>query len=202
MYGLEEKSVIDEFTKKIKNFKMNDKDGHTPLFKYWQEISNNINLNQVPIPENVKININNNYFDISNLDNLNSSDCKLIYFLILGFNRLLDYNTQVSIQSELAHLIIKLIKFSFNQYYRPYSNSAIRKFDYILINETPYIDDNLKVVGFYQELLNNKEVEDQKEKQKNENYDAQQAFESMDIDDYEVNDDVDETMEALDNSGE
>lgn len=202
MYGLEEKSLIDEFTKKIKNFKMNDKDGHTPLFKYWQEISNNINLNQVPIPENVKININNNYFDISNLDNLNSSDCKLIYFLILGFNRLLDYNTQVSIQSELSHLIIKLIKFSFNQYYRPYSNSAIRKFDYILINETPYIDDNLKVVGFYQELLNNKEVEDQKEKQKNENYDAQQAFESMDIDDYEVNDDIDETMEALDNSGE
>jgi hypothetical protein len=95
-----------------------------------------------------------------------------------------------------------MIKYSFNQYFRPYSNTQVRKFDYILINETPYIDENLKVVGFYQELLNNKEIDDKKEKEKDSNYDAQQAFESMDIDDYEINDDIDESMEALDNSGD
>ena len=50
-------------------------------------------------------------------------------------------------------MIIKLIKFSFNQYFRQYSNTNIRKFDYILINEVPYMDDSLKVTGFYQELL-------------------------------------------------
>ena len=95
-----------------------------------------------------------------------------------------------------------MIKYSFNQYFRPYSNTQVRKFDYILINETPYIDENLKVSGFYQELLNNKEIDDKKEKEKDANYDTQQAFESMDIDDYEINDDVDESMEAFDNSGE
>jgi hypothetical protein len=211
LYGAEEKSVIDEFTKKIKNFNLNNKKEDSnnqkdsnnkkedSIFKDWKYINNNLGFNE--IPENIKINISQNYFDTSVIDYLNNSDCKLIFFLIQGLNKLLDYNSQISIQSELSHLIIKLIKFSLNQYYRPYSNSQVRKFDFVLINETPYIDDNLKVIGFYQELLNNKEIEDKKEKEKDDNYDAQQAFESMDIDDFEINDDIDESMEAYDASG-
>jgi hypothetical protein len=201
LYGSEEKAVIDEFNKKIKDFNLSDKENNNYIFKNWNIISSNIGLN--PIPENVKISINQNYFDTSTINNLNNTDCKLIFFLIYQFNKLLDYNTQVGIQSELAHLIIKLTKYSFNQYFRQYSNTSIRKFDFILINEVPYMDDSLKITGFYQELLNNKEVEDKKEKEKDENYDAQQAMESMDIDDYDnEGDDIDGTMEALDNSGD
>ena len=37
-----------------------------------------------------------------------------------------------------------------------------------------------------------------KEKEKDENYDAQQAMESLDIDDYEVDDDIDGSTEAFD----
>ena len=199
-YGLEEKSLIDEFTKKIKNFKLRDEEGHNSIFKHLGIIFNNVGLN--PIPENININIIKNYLDTSTIA-LNNSDSKLIFYLIYSFNRLLDYNEQVGIQSELAYLIIRLIRFSFNQYFRPYSNTSIRKFDFILINETPYIDDNLKVVGFYQELLTNKEAEEKKVQDTEKNYDAKQAEDSMDIDDYEINDDFDESMEALDgNSGE
>jgi hypothetical protein len=200
MYGLEEKALIDEFVKKIKNFNLRDKEGHNSVFKHWAYINNNIGLN--PIPEKIHMNITKNYLETSAFDSLNNSDCKLIFYLIYNFNRLLDYNTQVGIQSELCYLIIKLIKYSFNQYYRPYFNTQVRKFDFILLNETPYIDDNLKVVGFYQELLNNKEIDEKQEKEKDENYDAQQAFDSMDVDDFEINDDIDESMEAYDNSGE
>ena len=49
-----------------------------------------------------------------------------------------------------------MIKYSFNQYFRPYSNTQIRKFDYILINETPYIDDNLKVENSFKNEFSNK----------------------------------------------
>ena len=200
-YGFEEKSLIDEFNKKIKHFKTRDEDGHNSIYKHLGIIFNNIGLN--PIPENININITKHYFDTSTIDLLNNTDCKLIFYLLHGFNRLLDYNEQIGIQSELAYLLIRLIRFSFNQYFRPYSNSLIRKFDFILINETPYIDDNLKVVGLYQELLTTKEVDTKKEEDKDKNYDAQQATESMDVDDYEVNDDFDESMEAFDgNSGE
>ncbi len=200
IYSSEEKALIDEFTKKIKNFNMRDKDGHDAVFKHWRIISNNIGLNK--IPENVELNISKNYFDSVSLNNLNNTDCKLIFYLIFNFNRLLDYNTQIALQSELSHLIIRLIKFSFNQYFRPYSDTQVRKFDFILINETPYIDDSLKVAGFYQELLNNKEIDEQQEKQKDENIDTKEAFESMDVDDYEQDDDVDGTMEAYDGNEE
>jgi len=200
LYGSEEKSLIDEFTKKIKNFNSKDKEGHNSIYKHWNSISNNIGLNS--IPDNITINISKNFFDISSLDSLNNSDCKLLFYLIFGFNKLLDYNPQVGIQSELAYLLIRIIKLSFNLYYRPYNNSQVRKFDFVLINETPYIDDKLKVVGFYQELLSNKEADEKKEKDNDANYDAKQEFESLDIDDFEVNDDFDEGVDALDGPSE
>jgi hypothetical protein len=196
IYSSEEKVLVDEFTKKIKNFNTRTPDGHDAVFKHWRIISNNIGINK--IPENISLNISKNYFDTVTLNNLNNSDCKTIFYLIYNFNRLLDYNTQLALQSELSHLIIRLIKYSFNQYFRPYSDTQVRKFDFILINETPYIDDSLKVVGFYQELLNSKEIDDQNQKQRDDNTDAKEAFESMDVDDYEVDDDVDGTMEAYD----
>lgn len=197
LYGVEEKKIINDITKKINNLKMKDNNGHNSVFKHCKLILNNIEL--LPLPENIKLHINKNYIDTVYFNNLNNVDCKLIFYLIFNLNRLLDYNTQIAVQSELCYLIIRIIKYSFDQYNRPYSNTQIRKFDFILINEVPYIDDNLKVVGFYQELLDNKEFGDIRDKEKDNNIDTQEASESMDIDDYEVDDDIDYSIEALDN---
>ena len=56
--------------------------------------------------------------------------------------------------------------------------------------------------GLYKELVNVNETEQRNESEKQQNYDAQEEFSSMDIDDYEQNEDFDESMEAYDNSGE
>lgn len=114
----------------------------------------------------------------------------------MNFNKLLDYNTQPAIESELAHLLVKIIKFLFNLYYRPYFNYNIIKFDYLLLNETPYIDETLKLVGHYQELLTQQEIDDPDKKE--DEYSTQEAIDSLDIDDYEVDDDIDGRAEALD----
>jgi D-ribose pyranose/furanose isomerase RbsD len=98
-----------------------------------------------------------------------------------------------------------MIKYSFEQYYRPYSNTQVRKFDLILINEVPYIDENLKIVysdGFYEELLNNKEINYENDKNKDANIDMREANQSLDIDDFEVDEDIDYSMEVLDNDNE
>ena len=200
LYGMEEKKIIDEFTKKINNIKMKDDEQHDSVFKHWKIISNNIGI--LPLPDNITLNISKNYIDTLSFNNLNNIDCKLIFYLIFNFNRLLDYNTQIAVQSELCHLIIKIIKYSFEQYYRPYSNTQVRKFDFILINEVPYIDENLKVVGFYQELLNDTEINNENDKNKDNNIDTREAIDSIDIDDYEIDDDIDNSMEALDGGGE
>ena len=81
-------------------------------------------------------------------------------------------------------------------YYRPYFNYNIRKFDYLLLNETVYIDETLKVVGHYQELLTQNEIDDPDKKE--EEYTNQEANDALDIDDYEKDDDIDGTAEALD----
>ena len=195
MYNNDEKEIVNEFTKKLKKFNTTDETSHNNIFKHFRYMVTKLPVNY-NIPENLNIELNKNYLDISSLNTLSNSDCKLIFYLIFNLNRLLDYNKQPVIESELAHLIIKIIRYLFNLYYRPYSNYNVRKFDFLLLNETPYIDETLKVVGHYQELLTQQEIDDPDKKE--ESYSAQEAFDSLDIDDYEKDDDIDGTAEALD----
>jgi len=195
IYNNDEKEIINEFTKKLKKFNIKNELNHNNIFKNYKYINLKLHI-EYNIPDNLNIKLNNNYLNINIINSLNNSDIKLLFYLIYNFNRLLDYNKQPVIQSELAHLIIKIIKYLFNQNYRPYSNYNVRKFDFLLINETPYIDEKLKVVGHYQELLTQQEIDDPN--LKNERYSEQEAFNSLDIDDYEQDDDIDGTAEALD----
>lgn len=197
-YNINEKEIVNEFTKKLKKFNVsNEKD---EIFKNFKEILSNIHISY-KIPDNFKVNLNKNYIDINIITTLNNSDIKLIFYLIENLNKLLDYNTQPAIESELAHLIIKIIKFLFNMYYRPYFNYNIRKFDYLLLNETVYIDETLRVVGHFQELLTQSEIDDPDKKE--EEYNMKEATDALDIDDYSDEedkkyDDIDNSAEALD----
>ena len=195
MYNYDEKEIVNEFTKKLKKFNVKDESNHNNIFKHYKYIIQKLPVNYI-IPENINIKLNKNYLDVNVVNSLNNSDNKLIFYLIYNFNRLLDYNKQPVIESELAHLIIKIIRYLFNLYYRPYSNYNVRRFDFLLINETPYIDETLKVIGHYQELLTQQEIDDPDKK--DQVYSEQEAFDSLDIDDYEQDDDVDGAAEALD----
>ena len=188
-YNIDEKEIVTEFTKKLKKFNVEN------LFNDHKFILNNYSIIN-NIPENINIKLNKNYIDIDQINVLHNIDDKIIFYLIHNFNMLLDMNKAPAIESELAHMIIKIIRFVFNLYYRPYSNFNVRKFDFILINETPYIDETLKVVGHYMELLTQQEIDDPDRKETE--YSAKEASDSMDIDDYEKDDDIDGTMEALD----
>jgi len=193
-YNIEEKHIVSEFINKLKKFNIKDETGTNNIFKHSNIIHKlPINYN---IPDNLNLELNENYLDVNNINSLSNSDCKLIFYIILNFNMLLDYNKQPVIESELSHLIIKIIRYLFNLYYRPYSNYNVRKFDFLLINETPYIDETLKIVGHYQELLTQQEIDDPDKKE--EIYTAQEEFNSLDIDEYEYDEDIDGRTEALD----
>jgi hypothetical protein len=195
IYNKEEKEIVNEFTKKLKQFNTTDDKNHNNIFKHYRYMISKLPVNY-NIPHNLSVELNKNYLDVTILNTLSNSDCKLIFYLIFNFNRLLDYNVQPVIESELAHLLIKIIQYLFNLYYRPYSNYNVRKFDFLLLNETPYIDETLKVVGHYQELLTQQEIDDPNKKE--ELYSTQEAFDALDIDDYEQDDDIDGMAEALD----
>ena len=194
IYNIDENKIINEYTQKFKKINIKDSNNHNIIFKHNKFITNNLQINY-KIP-NIKLNINKNYIDISNIISLNNSDTKLIFYLISNLNKLLDYNNHSSIQSDMAQLVIKIIKYLFNIYYRPYSNYNVRRFDFLLINETPYIDETLKVVGNYHELLTQQEIDDPTVKE--DMYDQNEAIGAFDIDDFDVDDDIDDAAEALD----
>ena len=114
----------------------------------------------------------------------------------MNLNRLLDYNKQPAIESELSHMIVKIFKTLNKNTTIDYTNSEVRKYDYLLTNEIPYIDDQVKLVGIYQELVNVQDIDEEKIKEQNE--DLQEEKDAFDIDDYEVDDDIDGTAEAFD----
>lgn len=195
IYNNDEKEIVNEFTKKLKKFNIKDETNHNNIFKNYKYVNLRLPINY-NVPNNLNIKLNKNYLDVNFINSLNNSDNKLVFYLIYNFERLLEYNKQPVIQSELAQLIIKIIRYLFNLYYRPYSNYNVRKFDFLLINETPYIDETLKIVGHYQELMTQQEIDDPD--RKDEKYSQQEAVDSLDIDDYEQDDDIDGSAEALD----
>ena len=68
----------------------------------------------------------------------------------------------MKVKSNVVNMIIKLIHFSFNHYYSPYDNFQIRKFDSLILKDRPYIDESLRVIGFYQELVDINLIDEQK----------------------------------------
>ena len=73
------------------------------------------------------------------INKLNNSDSKLIYYLIKNLEKLIDINSQPAIKSNISYLIIKLIKYSFDNYHIPLQNTKLRKF-MTIINTNPDID--------------------------------------------------------------
>jgi hypothetical protein len=71
-------------------------------------------------------------------------------------------------------------------YYTPLENSQVRKFDSILSIEAPYIDESLRVVGYYQELVNVKEIDEEANKEKEQ--DMNEENNALDLDEYDEND--------------
>jgi hypothetical protein len=180
-----EKDLVNEFINKIK--KINVKDG---IFKNSFNIINKLKIN--PVPDNFNLNIIRNYVDINKISNLNNIDNYLLFYIIYNFNKLLDSNDN----NEICYLIVRIISQLFNTYYTPYANYNIQRFDILLFTDTPFIDETLKPSGYYQELLTKEEIDDHD--RKDAAYDELEAKESLDIDDYEVDDDIDGVGEMMD----
>ena len=87
-----------------------------------------------------------------------------------------------------AIIIILIIFINYNTYYIPIENFEIRKFDSLLLTEAPYMDESMRVVGYYQDLVNTKEIDDEVVKEMN--YDMNEEMTALDMDDNEKEDEI------------
>jgi hypothetical protein len=183
-YNTEEFKLISEFRKSLKNFKTTDKDNENPIFKHLFTITNNSSLKE--LPENVNINIINNMAEVNILNKLNNSDCLLLFNYIYNLIKLIEYNEQSAIRTNICYMIVKIIQYNYYNYYIPIENSQIRKFNSLLTIDAPYLDELSRVVGYYQELVNVKEIDEEANKEKN--YDMKEEENALDVDEYDEND--------------
>ena len=185
--------IINEYKNKIKNINLYDNEKHNIVFKNYKIILNNINIkNNIP---NIKIDLIKNNISVKQFKNLNNNDNKLLYYILYNFNKLIDYNDK-NTMIELSNLIVIIIKYIFDTNYISYFDYNIKQFEILEYMESPDINDTLQIIGTYNELLNVQEINDPITIE--DNYDEEEAITSLDIDDYEVNDDIDDRIEALD----
>ena len=212
IYAQKEIKIINESINNIKKFETKDDNNSKSVFKHWKYIMN-YPLDKL-ITNNENYNFNKNLgFDFINSDvlfPLNNLDSKFLFFLIHNLNRLLDYNSNSQqINQNLAFMIVKLINYNFDFYRIPFDNIALRKFYKIVNINAPNIDESLRVVGSYEELLNSQEIDDENkglvnkdskdddiyynktDEEKNKEDDNREEKDAVDIDDYENPDDED-----------
>ncbi len=182
-YNIEETKLVSEFKKTLRQFNTNDNE-KGPIFKHLYTITNNINIKE--LPENINLDITNEMIDSNILTTLNNSDCLLIFYYIYNMNKLIEYNTQSAIRIQLAYMLIRIIQLSYNMYHIPIEYTAIRRFDSILAIDAPYIDESSRVIGFYQDLVNVKEIDENVIKEKE--YDMNEEQNALDVDEYDEDD--------------
>lgn len=192
IFSTKENIIINEFRKILKKFKMKDSENHKSVFKNHQIIINKLEMNKLP---NINFKTKSNFIDNNIINQLNNIDSKLLFFILFNLNRLIDYNKQPVIKSNICLLIIKLLKYLFYQFYVEKSDYLLNRFEFIINFDQPIVDEQLSGIGIYQEVLNQEELDDPDRKE--EEYSIKEAFNSLDIDDYEVDNDIDGSMEAL-----
>jgi hypothetical protein len=197
-YNPQTNTLLKEFSKILKKFNIKNNEGRKKIFKNIGIINNKLTLEK--IPKDIKIDMYRTYIDGFIFNKLNNVDNKLIYYYLYNLEKLLDYNSEQSIKINLCYFIIKIIIYSYNLYYTPIENIMIRRFEFLIEHETPYIDESLRTVGLYQELVNIDEIDDAKITEME--MDMLEESTALDIDDYEEDDmyeDFDVPDERMDN---
>lgn len=192
-----ENIIVNKFIQRINFFKHTNSEGKKSVFKNINYI---FNFQPKDITGEFIINYNN-YLKTSIFKKINNIDNNLIFYLIFEMNKLLEYNTNKNTLIELSYLIISIIKYIFELYYNQHYSTDVQKFYFLskLIDDDSMVDERVSFVGMYCELLKKDDLDNEQLKEKQ--YDAEQEFQSLDID-YESEDDdfaFDNDIEIPDN---
>ena len=185
IYNSIEHKLVGDFQKSIKQFNTSDTNNTNMIFNNMYTITNNINIDpiEIKLPSTI---LSKQYIDTKYLISMNNMDCKLLFYYLENLSKLFQYNDMPAIRTSLCYMIIKLIIYNYNTYYIPLENFEIRKFDSLLLTEAPYMDESMRVVGYYQDLVNVKEIDDEVVKEMN--YDMNEERTALDMDDNENED--------------
>lgn len=148
--------LILNYSQKIKDLRVRNKEGKKGVFKNWEKIVNKLFVDT----SNIKtFEFSNNNINVNNIISLNNNDTKIIYYIIKQFERLINYNENKSDKINIALLICNSINILHRFYYINISRIDVKTFQYLLDSETSVIDETTHDVGYYNELVTEEEME-------------------------------------------
>lgn len=154
--------IIVNYSQKIKDLKIRNKENKKGVFKNWEKIINKIFVDT----NNIKsFEFTNNNVNVNNVINLNNNDSKIIYYIIKQLERLISYNESKSDKINIALLICNTINTLYDFYYVNISRIDVKTFQYLLESESSVIDETTHDVGYYNELMTNEEIENEEIKE-------------------------------------
>jgi hypothetical protein len=173
-----------EYSQKIRNINLSDKNDDNTIFSDWKRITDNIFSES--IEKNVDYTIKSKFLDLDIIRELNNNDNLLIYYILKNLSMLIDYNDGMD-KTNTGHFIIVLINQIFMEYYIPLNDTNLRKFEYKINSKAIVQDENIHIVGIYNEIVSQEELNSNDTRE--ENYDASQAESSFDVGDYDEDED-------------
>jgi hypothetical protein len=191
-----ENKIINNTKKTIDSIRLFNRENKNRVFKHLNIIENFVIDD---IDSNINLIITNNYVNTGFLEKINNLDIKLIFYLIYNLNRVIEYNSNTKLNNIIIFLI-KIIYYEFNKYYVNYDNFQLRRFDKLLLIDKSYVDESLRVVGYYQELVDINMIDEDNLREID--HENTEEVNSHDIDMYDeddINEDYDGNDDMIDN---
>ncbi|VVU95522.1 hypothetical protein CPAV1605_1273 [seawater metagenome] len=153
--------IIDNYSKKIKDINLTNKDNKKAVFKNWKKIQEDFYFD----PQKTKtqlddISFNGNYVSSYQITKLENTDIMILFFILMQLEKLLKYNDTKFDQINISSLIVSIINYAFLNYYDDTYSLDINKFKILLDSDSSIVDENLHEVGIYSELITTDELED------------------------------------------
>ena len=183
---------INKYLGKLNNIIVRNKEDK--IFKNWKIVKNGIFLQELN-DKIINMDIQNKYILFDDISYYDYHGNLILYYIIEQLDKLIEYNTNKIIQTNITYFIIDIINNIFELYneeilIRSYD---IKRFSYIMNSET-YIYDTIdegygldNVEGFYGEYKDPNEPEDIDKLEEKENaIEEEQAMDMEEEQDYEI----------------
>ena len=136
-----------------------------------------------------KLNNDKDFIDSTQLIQFNGPDAHLLYYVLNSLEHIIKNN-----KANIVNLFVSSLINGFYKKFDNFENLSIERYN---TNYSEILDINVQVVGVYNELMNNEEVRELNESRRDQN--NEDAMDILGIEDYDMDDDVDNRYEALDN---
>lgn len=163
--------IVKRYSKDIKFFKVKKYDKATgetkKLFKNWKLINENIFFKKSK-DKCVKCKIKRGNISVNDLLRFPNEDNLIIYYILNEFEKMLSFNSDKYVRTQVAYLIINIIQYIYTLFFDAFPNIEVKKFSYLLEIESSYTDVEYKKYKLeeaddtqsYDEFLANKNRED------------------------------------------